>query len=90
MKLSKTQQTAWDRIQNRAIESPKTARGDFSPPEDITIVWHDMKGSPSHTWYANRVYGVFNTLTLKALERRGLIKVHAFGGAYFSDTIEVL
>jgi hypothetical protein len=38
----------------------------------------------------NRVYGRFNTATLKSLETKGLIRVHAFGGSYRNDEIEVL
>ena len=37
----------------------------------------------------NRVYGRFNTTTLKALESKGLIKVHKFGGLGLDD-IEIL
>jgi hypothetical protein len=41
-------------------------------------------------WNGNRVYGAFNTATLKCLETKGLIKVHHFGGSYRVDEIEVL
>ena len=38
----------------------------------------------------NRVYGRFNTATLKSLETKGLIKVHRYGGSYRTDEIEIL
>ncbi len=38
----------------------------------------------------NRVYGPFNTATLKCLEAKGLIKVHSFGVGHRHDEIEVL
>ena len=59
----------------------------WSPAEDWT---QEYKSGRSTTWYANRVYGIFNTATLKTLEKKGLIKVHEFGGAHYSDTIEIL
>ena len=42
------------------------------------------------SYNGNRVYGRFNTATLKNLESRGLIRVHRFGGSYQVDEIEVL
>lgn len=41
-------------------------------------------------WNGNRVYGSFNTATLKCLEAKGLIKVHQFGIEWRNDEIEVL
>lgn len=41
-------------------------------------------------WNGNRVYGAFNTATLKCLEAKGLIKVHQFGTQWRIDEIEVL
>lgn len=41
-------------------------------------------------WNGNRVYGSFNTATLKCLEAKGLIKVHQFGIEWRIDEIEVL
>lgn len=91
MTLSKAQQEAWDKIKNFKTLTPDIAyQSDvFSPAED----WTDtvsISGQRGYTWYANRVYGKFNTATLKALEKKGLIKVHEFGGAHYSDTIEIL
>jgi len=91
MKLSKAQQEAWDRIQNRQIVGPDSHSvgpyGVFQPPEDYTAKY---KNGHEYTWYANRVYGTFNTATLKALEKKNLIKVHFFGGNYGTDIIEIL
>jgi hypothetical protein len=42
------------------------------------------------SYNGNRVYGAFNTATLKSLEAKGLIRVHRFGGSYRTDEIEVL
>ena len=42
------------------------------------------------SWNGNRVYGSFNTATLKCLESKGLIKVHRFGIGWRCDEIEVL
>ena len=88
MKFSKAQQTAWDSIQNHIIETPdKVWNSVFSPPYDYTDTY---ESGNSHTWYANRVYGVFNTATIKCLEKKGLIKIHKIGGSYMTDEIEIL
>ena len=96
MKLSKikllsiAQQEAIDRINNRKIVGPDIPVGPygvFEPPEDYTAKYEN---GHEYTWYANRVYGTFNTTTLKALEKKGLIKVHFFGGNYGTDIIEIL
>ena len=86
MKLSKAQQEAWDKIQNHIILTPDNAyrHHTWSPETDWTSEKTD------YTWYANRIYGTFNTATLKALEKNGLIKVHEFGGHYNTDTIEII
>ena len=42
------------------------------------------------SYNGNRVYGRFNTATLKSLEAKGLIRVHRFGGSYQTDEIEIL
>ena len=48
-------------------------------------------GEPyARLWNGNRVYGTFNTATLKSLEKKGLIRVHRFGGSWMTDEIEVL
>lgn len=88
-KLTNAQQLTWDAIKNHQTMNPDEAYQTdvFSPAEDWT---QEFESGGSHTWYANRVYGKFNTATLKALEKRGLIKVHEFGGAHFSDAIEIL
>lgn len=44
----------------------------------------------AHRWNGNRVYGAFNTATLKCLEAKGLIKVHEFGTEWRNDEIELL
>jgi len=89
MKLSNAQQIAWDKIRNfKTLTPDKASQSDvWSPAEDWT---QEYKSGRSTTWYANRVYGIFNTATLKTLEKKGLIKVHEFGGAHYSDTIEIL
>jgi len=91
MKLTKAQQEAWDRINNRKIVGPDSHTigpyGVFQPPEDYTAKY---KSGREYTWYANRVYGTFNTATLKALEKKGLVKVHFFGGNYGTDIIEII
>lgn len=85
MKLTKAQQAAWDEINNRLIELPDNvfAGRTYSPPYDYKADDFD------YTWYADRVYGSFNTATLKALEKKRLIKVHKFGGSS-GDIIEVV
>ena len=89
MKLTPAQQIAWNRILNHKTLNPDEAYGGdvYSPEKDWTS--HYNSGG-SYIWYANRVYGTFNTATLKALEKKGLIKLHEIGGAYNSDTIEIL
>jgi len=91
MKLSKAQQEAIDKINNRKItgfdDHTVGPYGVFEPPEDYTAKYEN---GHEYTWYANRVYGTFNTATLKALEKKNLIKVHFFGGNYGTDIIEIL
>jgi hypothetical protein len=41
-----------------------------------------------YVWRAGRVYGSWNTSTIKALEKRGLIKIHSIGG-WMSDEVEL-
>ena len=86
MKLTTAQQTAWNRILNHKTLNPDEAyRGDvYSPEKDFT------SQVTSYTWFAKYVYGTFNTATLKALEKNGLIRLHEIGGAYNSDTIEII
>lgn len=89
VKLSKAQRDALDKIRNHEILTPDQAYHYhvFSPPEDWT---QKYESGNSHTWYASRVYGRFNTATLKSLEKKGLIKVHRFGGVHMDDEIEIL
>ena len=75
MKLTKAQQEAWDRINNRKITGPDDNTvgpyGCFEPPTDYMVRYESGR---EYTWYANRVYGTFNTATLKALEKKALLK----------------
>lgn len=86
MNLTKAQELTLDKIRNHITTTPDRVYGNepYSPPCD----W----SSPSinKIWYADRVYGKFNTATLKALEKKGLIKVHEFGKQHYSDEIEIL
>ena len=85
MALTKAQQIAWDKIRNHETLNPDEVYWQvFSPKVD----W--VSPDTGRIWYANKVYGTFNTATLKALEKKGLIKLHEIGGAYGSDTIEIL
>jgi len=87
-KLTKAQNEAWNKILNHEILNPDEAYSQvYSPPTDYTVTYDS--GS-THTWYAKFVYGTFNTATLKALEKKGLIKIHFIGGSYNSDIIEIL
>ena len=88
MKLTTAQQTAWNRILNHETLNPDEAYHTvWSPEKDFTATY---KSGHSYTWFAKYVYGTFNTATLKALEKKGLIKLHKIGGAYNSDTIEII
>ena len=92
-KLTKAQQEAWDRIQNHETLNPDNAYryNVYSPAEDWTKEFiHNGEVIGEKTWYANRVYGMFNSATLRALEKKGLIKVHEFGGSHYPDEIEIL
>ena len=86
MNLTKAQELALDSIINHITTTPDRVGGytPFSPPCD----WHSP--SVKKVWYANRVYGKFNTATLKALEKKGLIKIHEIGGRHYADEIEIL
>lgn len=92
MKLSKAQSETLAKIKNRPICTPDTFTGDscFSPPYDWNHKIHGGSVVSDYTWFKNRVYGRLNTSTLKSLEKKGLIKVHFFGGAYGTDVIEIL
>lgn len=89
MKLTSAQSKAWDKILNHKTQNPDESYGGdvYSPAQDFTSHY---KSGNSYTWYAKYVYGTFNTATLKALESKGLIKIHEIGGAYNSDTIEII
>jgi hypothetical protein len=89
MKLSNAQKIVWEKILNHETLNPDEAYhyNVYSPAEDYT----DYYGNGlSHTWYAKYVYGTFNTATLKALEKKGLIILHDIGGHYNNDTIEII
>jgi hypothetical protein len=44
----------------------------------------------TNRWNGNRVYGRFNSATLRTLEAKGLIRVHFDGGSHRPDEIEIL
>jgi len=84
-KLTPAQQRTFDQILNAKPNTPDNViSGAWLQVSDFT--------SPgiNYTWKGGRVYGSFNTATLKVLENKGLIRVHEFGIGWRNDTIEVL
>ena len=64
-----------------------------TPDKVLCGAWfqvEDFVSPDNKRWNGNRVYGPFNTATLKCLESKGLIKVHKFGIEWRNDEIEVL
>jgi len=87
MKLSKIQQEAWDKIRHFVIGSPCQIQPTFFMPDKEYI-----SKSRNYTWKPGLIYGyAFNAVTIKCLEKKGLIKIHEIGGAQRrSDVIEIL
>lgn len=82
--MSKAQQKAWQQITSAPVGTPTTVYGwTWKCVEDWT------SPSSGHTWKSGMVYGTFNTATIRALEKAGLIKIHEVGGGQFPDTIEI-
>ena len=85
-KLTPAQQRTFSQILDAKPSTPdKVIHGAWLQVSDWTSV------KTGHTWKAGRVYGRFNTSTLKALEKKGLIRVHFYGPTGGScDEIEVM
>jgi CTP-dependent riboflavin kinase len=84
-KLTPAQQRTFNQILDAKPSTPdKVICGAWLQVADWTSV------KTGHTWKGGRVYGSFNTSTLKALEKKGLIRVHGFGTVCTSDIIEVI
>ena len=83
-KLSKAQQEAWDKIRHFVVGSPNELQpGCYMPDKEY-------KGAGDYTWSPHKIYGgVFNTATLKVLEKKGYIKILEIGGAQCSDVVEI-
>ena len=83
IKLTPAQARTYAQITEAPTSTPdKVLRGAFFLADDFS--------SSASRWNGNRVYGPFNTATLKCLESKGLIKVHRFGIGWRDDEIEVL
>jgi hypothetical protein len=90
-KLSTAQSRTFTEITEAKPNTPdKVFGGPWRQVEDYsntsTINGHTI----TVRYNGNRVYGQFNTSTLKALEKKGVIMVHKFGGSHRCDEIEVL
>jgi hypothetical protein len=90
-KLTPAQARTFAEIIDAKPNTPdKVLSGAWRQVEDFsktsTINGHTIAVS----YNGNRVYGRFNTATLKSLEAKALIKVHKFGGSYSTDEIEIL
>lgn len=82
-KLTPAQARTYAQITEAPTSTPdKVLCGAFFLADDFS--------SGASRWNGNRVYGPFNTATLKCLELKGLIKVHRFGIGWRKDEIEVL
>ena len=83
MKLTPKQLKTLGEITNAPVGTPNTVRGwTWKCVEDFV--------RPYHTWHAGWVYGRFNSATLRALQRAGLIRIHRLGGAYIADELEMI
>jgi len=85
-KLTPAQQRTFNQILDAKPSTPdKVFCGAWLQVADWTSV------KTGRTWKGGRVYGSFNTSTLKALEKKGLIRVHFYGPTGgSSDEIEVM
>jgi hypothetical protein len=91
-KLSPAQARTYAQILEAQPSTPnKVYHGAWLQVEDWTTTYDRADGTTGTIlWPGNRVYGAFNTATLKCLEAKGLIKIHRFGGSWQIDEIEVL
>ena len=92
IKLSAAQARTYSAIVEAQPNTPnRVVAGVWYQAEDFISRYTRNDGTLSTIiWPGNRVYGAFNTATLKSLEKKGLILVHRFGGSWRSDEIEVL
>lgn len=78
-KLSKAQQTMIDTLRNAVVALPNNKANigadAFTPPCNYTS---EATGT---TWEKGLIYSRYlNTATLRCLEKKGLVKVHQYGG----------
>jgi hypothetical protein len=87
--MSATQAKVLEEIKNAKVSTPYSddTRGMFKAWK-CEADWTSER--TNYTWKAGRVYGRFNTATIKALEKLGLIKIHEIGGGVMPDTIEII
>lgn len=90
-KLTPAQARTFAQITEAPTTTPdKVLHGAFFLADD----WSDTSVINGHTitvhYNGGRVYGRFNSATLRALEAKGLIRVHFDGASYQCDEIEVL
>jgi hypothetical protein len=92
IKLSAAQARTYSELTEAQPSAPnKIHHGAWLQVEEFISRYTRNDGTPSTIiWPGNRVYGAFNTATLKSLEKKGLIKVHRFGGSWRVDEIEIL
>jgi len=90
-KLTPAQARTYTQITEAPTSTPdKVLGGAFFLADDFSSTMVINGHTITTRWNGNRVYGPFNTATLKCLESKGLIKVHRFGIAWRNDEIEVL
>lgn len=88
--LTKAQTETWGKIRNHVIGTPDCLQPSCFTPNKEYKAFNDA-GENYCTWTPGLIYGgCFSTATLKVLERKGLIKVHFFGGADRDDIVEIM
>jgi hypothetical protein len=92
IKLSAAQARTYTQIIEAQPSTPnRVHHSAWLQVEDFVSRYTRNDGTPSIiVWPGNRVYGAFNTATLRSLEKKGLILVHRYGGSWMVDEIEVL
>lgn len=83
-KLSPAQERTYNEIINAPHLTPDEAYGTFYLEEDYASSYALSDGTEiTHRWKGGLVYSVnFLDATLRVLERKGLIRVYEYGGAF--------
>ena len=86
-KLSKAQEKMLNEIQSAEITTPDKSYGGW-----MTVSEDWTSNETDFIWKAGKIYARYkNSATLKALEKKGLIKIHQLGGSHCgTDIVSIL